>query len=126
MGDTGPDDVEQIIQSNNRTYFPRYLDQMWQSISPLIANNRLKAIFIEVSFANDRPDNMLFGHLTPNWLFKELNQLNQYQSIEQVKIIITHIKPERGAKQKIIRELRNGNRFNFDLVFPEQGQSFWV
>lgn len=99
---------------------------MWQSISPLIANNRLKAIFIEVSFANDRPDNMLFGHLTPNWLFKELNQLNQYQSIEQVKIIITHIKPERGAKQKIIRELRNGNRFNFDLVFPEQGQSFWV
>jgi 3',5'-cyclic-nucleotide phosphodiesterase len=126
LGDTGPDDVEKITQPDNTTYSPRYLDQLWKAITPVVAANQLKAIFIEVSYPNDRPDNLLFGHLTPNWLLKELNVLKSYHSIEKVKIIITHIKPGNGAREKIIQQLTSGSDGVFDFIFPQQGQAIWL
>lgn len=126
LGDTGPDDIERIIQSDNSSYSPRYLNQLWKSIAPLIALNQLKAIFIEVSFVNNRPDHLLFGHLTPKWLLKELHVLNNYQSIDKVKIIITHIKPEQGAKEKIFEELNSENHASFQFLFPRQGEAIWL
>jgi len=30
---------------------------------------------IETSFPNEQPDKTLFGHLTPNWLMKEMDDL---------------------------------------------------
>lgn len=126
LGDTGPDDVEKIIQLNNSTFYPRYLDQLWKSITPLIVLNQLKAIFIEVSFPDDRPDHLLFGHLTPKWLLKELHVLNRYQSIEKVKIMVTHIKPSAGAREKIIQQLKTGNDASFQFVFPQQGRAIWL
>ncbi|CAF0771628.1 unnamed protein product [Adineta steineri] len=126
LGDTGPDDVEKIIQPDNTTFFPRYLDKMWKDITPLVVADQLKAIFIEVSYPSERPDNLLFGHLTPKWLLKELNILNSYHSIEKVKIIVTHIKPEKGAREKIIEQLKNNNDQHFNFIFPQQGEAIWL
>lgn len=126
LGDTGPDDVEKIIRSDNSTFYPRYLNQLWKSVRSLIALDQLKAIFIEVSFPNDRPDHLLFGHLTPKWLLKELHVLNSEHSIEKVKIIVTHIKPEAGAREKIIEQLTTDNDASFQLIFPRQGQAIWL
>ena len=56
LGDTGPDSVEHSDK----------LHRLWQAAGPLINDNRLKAIFIEVSFPSEQPDKGLFGHLTPH------------------------------------------------------------
>ncbi len=126
LGDTGPDDVEKITQADNTTYSPRYLNQLWEAMGPLVAADQLKAIFIEVSYPNERPDNLLFGHLTPNWLLKELNVLRTYHSMEKVQIIVTHIKPEKGAREKIIEQLKNGSNSVFNFIFPQQGEAIWL
>lgn len=126
MGDTGPDDVEKIIHKDNTTYSPRYLEKLWEEMSPLVAANQLKAIFIEVSYPNERPDHLLFGHLTPNWLLKELNVLRKSHSMKKVKIIVTHIKPENNAREKIIQQLENGGGSHFNFIFPRQGESIWI
>ncbi|CAF0771610.1 unnamed protein product [Adineta steineri] len=126
LGDTGPDDVEKIVQPDNTTSFPRYLDKMWKDITPLVVADQLKAIFIEVSYPSERPDNLLFGHLTPKWLLEELKRLNSYHSIEKVKIIVTHIKPEKGAREKIIEQLKNNNDQHFNFIFPQQGEAIWL
>ena len=127
LGDTGPDDLEKIVLENNTTYSPRYLDKLWREMSTLIAADQLKAIFIEVSYPNERPDHLLWGHLTPIWLLKELNVLRKYHSMEKVKIIITHIKPEKGAREKIINQLKTAiDAPHFDFVFPRQGEAIWL
>lgn len=126
LGDTGPDDIEQITRTDNTTYSPRYLQQLWKAMVPLVAANQLKAIFIETSYPNGRPDNLLFGHLTPDWLLKELNVLRKCKSIEKVKIIITHIKPDVGAREKIIEQLKKGGGSNYNFIFPRQGEAIWL
>lgn len=95
-------------------------------MAPLVAADQLKAIFIEVSFPNERPDNLLFGHLTPNWLLKELNVLRSYHRMERVKIVVTHIKPEDEAREKIIQQLSTQEASYFNFIFPEQGQAIWL
>ena len=126
LGDTGPDGVEKISLPNNQTVFPRYLEQMWKEIAPLVANGTLKAIFIEVSYTNGRPDNLLFGQLTPAWLLTELRALNGSQSMVNVKIIVTHIKPEKGTRETIMQQLKEGGGNDFTFVFPEQGTAIWI
>ena len=126
LGDTGPDDVEKIPLPNNQTYSPRYLDRMWQDVAPLVASEQLKAIFIEVSYANGRPDHLLFGHLTPDWLLKELRVLSSYSPMKQVKIIVTHIKPDKEAKTKIRQQLTKDTEQEFSFIFPEQGEPIWL
>jgi cAMP phosphodiesterase len=65
--------------------------------------------------------------LTPSWLLKELNVLKSYHSIEKVKIIVTHIKPEKGAREKIIKQLENGlSDSNLNFIFPQQGEAIWL
>jgi 3',5'-cyclic-nucleotide phosphodiesterase len=95
-------------------------------MAPLVAADQLKAIFIEVSYANGRPDNLLFGHLTPDWLLKELNVLRSYHSMKNVKIIVTHIKPDKGAREKIIQQLRSAGGSDFSFILPEQGKAIWL
>ncbi|WP_333802179.1 3',5'-cyclic-nucleotide phosphodiesterase, partial [Sphingobacterium multivorum] len=65
LGDTGADRVEKSDQ----------LDKLWNKITPLIKNKQLNSILIEVSFPNNQPENLLFGHLTPNLLLEELVKL---------------------------------------------------
>lgn len=115
LGDTGPDSVEHSDK----------LHRLWQAAGPLINDNRLKAIFIEVSFPSEQPDKGLFGHLTPHWLMKELQDLEQTTGAGKLKdfpVVITHIKPS-GDQEAVIRnELSAGNPLQVKLIFPEQGK----
>jgi len=117
LGDTGPDIVE---KSNN-------LHELWTAIAPLIQNKQLKGIFIEVSFPNEQPDQFLFGHLTPNYLMKELHVLEELAgkgSLNNFKIIITHLKPPAKNIKTIKEQLKIQNDLGLKLIFPEQGKRF--
>ncbi|KAL1709961.1 cyclic-AMP phosphodiesterase [Schizophyllum commune] len=50
---------------------PRTIE-VWRYAAPLISSKTLSAIFIECSYPSGRPDNMLFGHLSPEHLTQEL------------------------------------------------------
>lgn len=117
LGDTGPDSVE---KSND-------LSELWKTITPLIKSKQLKGIFIEVSFPNEQPDNLLFGHLTPNHLITELHKLEELTgkgSLKNFKIIITHLKPPSQNIVKIKEQLQKGNNLGVELIYPEQGKRF--
>ena len=113
LGDTGADAVEQ----SNR------LLRLWQAISPLVASGKLKALFIEVSFANDQPDQLLFGHLTPRLLMSEMRILNQISGgLGELPIVIAHMKPA-GIREEIIKqELEELNDLRLKLIFAEQAK----
>jgi 3',5'-cyclic-nucleotide phosphodiesterase len=115
LGDTGCDRIEKSDK----------LNQLWKAIAPLIQAKKLKAIFIEVSFASEQPDNLLFGHLTPALLMEELKALEKICGVGQLKninVVITHMKPQ-GKREEIIRkQLLNGNTLNINLIFPQQGK----
>ncbi|HEY1194899.1 3',5'-cyclic-nucleotide phosphodiesterase [Flavobacterium sp.] len=117
LGDTGPDSVE---KSNN-------LRNLWTVIAPLVKEKKLKGIFIEVSFPNEQPDKFLFGHLTPNYLMKELHVLEDLAgkgALENFKIIITHLKPPAKNIVKIKEQLKNLNDLKLKIIYPEQGKKF--
>jgi 3',5'-cyclic-nucleotide phosphodiesterase len=117
LGDTGPDAVE---KSNN-------LKELWTSVAPLIQNKQLKGIFIEVSFPNEQPDQLLFGHLTPKYLMDELHKLEKMagqNSLNGFKIVITHLKPPTKNIVKIKEQLKTQNDLGLQFIFPEQGKSF--
>ncbi|MEN2486283.1 3',5'-cyclic-nucleotide phosphodiesterase [Flavobacterium sp. B11] len=117
LGDTGPDEVE---KSNN-------LRDLWTAIAPLVKAKQLKGIFIEVSFPNEQPDKFLFGHLTPNYLMKELHILEDLAgkgSLENFKIIITHLKPPAKNIAKIKEQLKTQNDLGLKIIYPEQGKKF--
>ncbi|SKC88597.1 MBL fold metallo-hydrolase [Ohtaekwangia koreensis] len=113
LGDTGADTIE---HSQN-------LHLLWRQVGPLIKAKQLKAIFIEVSFPNEQPDKLLFGHLTPRLLMNELNILNSYSnhSLKGFSIVITHIKPVADNETKIKKQLSELNALQVKLVYPEQG-----
>jgi len=117
LGDTGPDAVE---KSND-------LRDLWTAIAPLVKEKQLKGIFIEVSFPNEQPDNFLFGHLTPNYLMKELHVLEELggrDSLKGFKIIITHLKPPTKNIVKIKEQLKNQNDLGLKIIYPKQGKRF--
>jgi 3',5'-cyclic-nucleotide phosphodiesterase len=117
LGDTGPDSVE---KSTN-------LSELWKTIAPLIQSKQLRAIFIEVSFPNEQPDNLLFGHLTPNHLMIELHKLEELTgkaTLKNFKIIITHLKPPAKNIVKIKEQLEKQNDLGVQLIYPEQGKRF--
>ncbi len=117
LGDTGPDEVE---KSNN-------LRDLWTAVAPLVKEGQLKGIFIEVSFPNEQPDKFLFGHLTPNYLMKELHVLEDLAgkgSLKNFKIIITHLKPPAKNIAKIKEQLTKQNDLGIQIIYPEQGKKF--
>lgn len=116
LGDTGADRTEKSAN----------LNQLWKAIGPLIRDKKLKAIFIEVSFDNSQPENLLFGHLTPRLLTEELNALSNYcgkDALKNFPIAITHIKPYKDREQKIKRQLDELNTLGVKFVFPQQGKA---
>ena len=113
LGDTGADSLE---KSNK-------LALLWQHVAPLIRTNKLKAIFIETSFPDEQPLSQLFGHLTPALLMNEMQQLailSGLKKLQQVKIIITHIKPVGNNDALIKKELTQLNTMHLSLLFPQQ------
>lgn len=115
LGDTGSDAIEHSDK----------LGLVWQAISPLVKAGRLKAIFIEASFPDSQPDKLLFGHLTPRLLLKEMTALGGLTgtaALKRLPIVITHRKPS-GDQEAIIRkELETENTLGLQLVFPEQAR----
>ena len=113
LGDTGADTNE---HANN-------LQLLWQEISPLIKEKKLKGIFIEVSFSNEQPDKLLFGHLTPRLLMQEMDVLNVLcgkGALKNFPVIITHEKPGGNREPIIKKQLNELNRLQLKLVFPQQ------
>jgi len=122
IGDTGPDEIE---NSEN-------LDNLWNNIAPLIIAKKLSALFFECSFTNDRPDNMLYGHLTPKWLLFELNKLslkvnngNLKNGMDGMPVVITHIKVDPksnvDSKKIINADLKENNNLGVKFIIPDQG-----
>lgn len=116
LGDTGPDEVEKSLN----------LHHLWQAVAPLIQNKKLKAIMIETSFPDEQPDKTLFGHFTPRWLMKEMDNLAVFAGADALngfKIVITHEKPPQVNMDKIKVQLKAANKLHLNLIFPEQGKA---
>lgn len=117
LGDTGPDSVEKSDKLKN----------LWTAVAPLVQNKKLKGIFIEVSFPNEQPDQFLFGHLTPNHLMTELHILEELAgkgSLNNFKIIVTHLKPPTKNIAKLKEQIKNQNDLGLKIIYPEQGKKF--
>jgi len=115
LGDTGPDEIEKSAK----------LHKLWEVVARLIKSKKLKAIMIETSFPNSQPDKTLFGHFTPNWLMKEMNNLAVLTGADAIKgfnLIVTHVKPPQANIDKIKTEVKAANKLGFNLIFPEQGK----
>jgi len=113
LGDTGADTVEHSDK----------LHLLWQGIAPLIKAGQLKAIFIEVSFPNEQPAKLLFGHLTPTLLQKEIADLARTAggvSLSELPVVITHRKPSGDQEMMIQKELQADSSLRVKLVFPRQ------
>jgi 3',5'-cyclic-nucleotide phosphodiesterase len=110
LGDTGADKVEQSEQ----------LAALWKTVAPLIMNNQLKAIFIEVSFDNSVPEKALYGHLTPNLLMEEMTKLNQLSNLKNTQVYVTHLKPCDGCEVKIKSEIQAANLIGLKISYPLQ------
>ena len=127
FGDTAPDALEE----------ERRLYAIWQKITPLLKEKKIKAIFIECSLPNEVPDKVLYGHLTPKYLMGELRTVATMvnpefpeAAFQGTKVIITHIKPTEkegtNASKTIIDQLEKLNDLAIDFLIPEQGTSIRV
>ncbi|WP_234997754.1 MBL fold metallo-hydrolase [Mucilaginibacter sp. OK098] len=115
LGDVGPDEIEKS----------HTLHALWETVAPLIKSKKLKGIMIETSFPNEQPDKTLFGHLTPNWLMKEMDDLAALTGSDALKgfnLVITHVKPPQVNIDKLKAQLKAQNKLGFNLIFPEQGR----
>jgi cAMP phosphodiesterase len=115
LGDTGADRVEKSNQ----------LEKLWRNIAPLIKQKQLNSILIEVSFPNKQPENLLFGHLTPNLLLEELLKLKEItglKNLEGLNIVVTHRKPTGDNPEIIKNELLKNNPLKVNYIFPQQGR----
>ncbi len=122
-GDTGPDEVEKS----------QGLQRVWEACAPLVREGRLRGVMLESSYPFGREPGQLFGHLTPEWLMKELHRLaalvdpqQPQKALAGLKVAVTHIKPslEKGKppRQLVEEQLRQRNDLGVEFVFPEQGQ----
>jgi 3',5'-cyclic-nucleotide phosphodiesterase len=117
FGDTGPDEVQKA--SN--------MQDIWKAVADRVRQRKLKAIILEVSYTSDRPDHLLFGHLTPKWIHKTLQALDQEaggNALKGLPVVVSHIKYSLTAEQPqmaIRQELEAGNDLGLQFVIPEQG-----
>ena len=120
FGDTGPDAVEKEGK----------LESVWRYLASQQKNKNLRAIVIEVSFPDGRPDNELYGHLTPSWLSKELAilsaLLDKPSALRNTKVIISHVKPSKfkdiDARSQIKQQLEQHNSADLTFILATQGQ----
>ncbi|WP_421994335.1 MBL fold metallo-hydrolase [Reyranella sp.] len=117
FGDTGPDAVEKGTR----------LHDIWTAVAERVKQKRLKAIVIESSYTSDRPDNLLFGHLTPRWVLDALRELDRQaggKALEGLPVIVSHIKYALTREQpqaRMLKELEAGNDLGVRFIVPEQG-----
>ena len=124
LGDTGPDRVE----GHGR------LAALWTRIAPLVRTGQLRALFLECSFPDPRPEKLLFGHLTPSWLIEELGVLARTvdgarpdEALRSLTLVVTHIKPtlQRGPEPRAVIETQLAPlRSKLRLLLPEAGARY--
>jgi 3',5'-cyclic-nucleotide phosphodiesterase len=123
FGDTGPDAVEESAR----------LKTVWTQVASLARDRKLRGIFLEISYPEGRPDELLFGHLTPSWLMKELHQLaklvdpdNPEPALRGLTVVVTHVKPsfKRGPtpRDQVAKQLDELNDLGVRFVIAQQGQ----
>ncbi|PKG98608.1 MBL fold metallo-hydrolase [Paraglaciecola sp. MB-3u-78] len=120
FGDTGPDEVEKQEK----------LATIWHYLAKQMQTKKLRGLVIEVSFDNQQPDNLLFGHLTPKWLMSELTYfyslVEQKEQFQSMGVIISHIKYSLKSgldpRDKIQQELQQGNTLGFNFILAKQGR----
>lgn len=118
LGDTGPDAVEHTQR----------LADLWRTVAPRVRAHTLRAVFLECSYADPRPEGQLFGHLTPRWVRAELDALaEQAQGLEGLTVVVTHVKPGESdgvpARARVRAQLGDAYR-GARFVWPEQGVAF--
>lgn len=102
-------------------------------MAPLAREKKLRGVFLEVSFPDGHPDELLFGHLTPSWMMAELRRLAQLTDSERpgsalrgLAVIVTHIKPSLkqgpSPRERIAEQLAEQDDLDVTFVFPQQGQ----
>lgn len=117
FGDTGPDTVEKTTK----------LHDIWTAVASKVKQHRLKAILIESSYTSDRPDNQLFGHLTPKWMLASLHELDQLaggNALIDLPVVVTHIKYALTGEQpqkQMLEEMTAGNDLGVRFIIPTQG-----
>ncbi|MCW5735603.1 MAG: 3',5'-cyclic-nucleotide phosphodiesterase [Enhydrobacter sp.] len=117
FGDTGPDAVEKSTKMRG----------VWSAVADKARQRKLKAILIESSYASDRPDAQLFGHLTPKWIMKSLRELDELaggRALKDLPVVITHIKYSLTREQpqaRIERELAAENDLGVRFLIPQPG-----
>jgi 3',5'-cyclic-nucleotide phosphodiesterase len=118
FGDTGPDEIEKSDRMRD----------VWAAVAERVKDGRLKAIIIEVSYANAQPDEFLFGHLTPAWLQKSLGELEALagaNSLKDLPVVVSHVKYslKKGElpTKAILGELQAANTLGVRYIMPEQG-----
>jgi cAMP phosphodiesterase len=79
---------------------------------------------IEVSFPDEQPDKILFGHLTPHWLMKEMDELEKLAGpLKGFNIVVTHVKPPQSSIERIKKQLAAENKLQLNLIYPQQGKA---
>lgn len=95
LGDVEPDEVGHS-QANTK---------LWHKVAGRMAQGKLNAVFLECSYASEQPSHLLFGHLTPSYLYSELQTLARFAAQERygndtqtknvlrgLKCIVIHVK----------------------------------
>jgi 3',5'-cyclic-nucleotide phosphodiesterase len=101
-------------------------------VAPLVRQGKLRGIFAEISYPDERNASHLYGHLTPRWLLAELHVLaalveaqRPTAALQGLTIIVSHIKPTlrhvQGERAQIIEQVHTLNDLGLRFVFPEQG-----
>ena len=122
FGDTGPDAVEKGTR----------LADIWAAVAERVKQKRLKAIVVEVSYTSDRPDNLLFGHLTPRHLLEELRTLDKLaggNALKDLPIVVSHIKyslTKEQPQKQILQELEGANDVGVRFLTAEQGTRWYL
>lgn len=120
FGDTGPD----IVEKQGK------LDAIWTYLAKQVKHKSLRGMIIETSFENERPHNLLFGHLTPALLMGELSnfadKIGGEQPLKGLNVVISHIKYSLAKnvdpRAKITQQLNEGNDLGLNIIIPQQGQ----
>ncbi|KAH9810968.1 cyclic-AMP phosphodiesterase [Melampsora americana] len=131
FGDLGPDSITGL--NLNR--------KVWEEAALSFKAGNLKTIFIECSYDSSRPAQLLYGHLSPPFLFEELvcfanlvsSTEGQRNKLVGLNVVIIHIKEDitpieigpssssLDIREKILNEILDLESNQFQL-----GCKFWV
>ena len=123
FGDTGADSLEKST----------HIHEIWQRVAPLVRQKALRAVFLECSDPDGTPDKLLFGHLTPTLVMREMGDLaalvdpaHPETALKGLTLVVTHIKPTYKAgppmRRTIMQQLLAHNTLGLQLVLPKQGR----